>query len=108
MVKAHESLTSVHGGVTKTLERLKRFFYWPRMTLQVRQHVENCQICKESKSCNHYLMPGIGQEVVTERLFQKLYIYIFWENIPDLKVEILIYPSLWLTPPKFTFLKAMR
>lgn len=50
MVKAHESLTSAHGGVTQTLERIKRFFYWPRMTFQVRRHVENCQIC------NHYLI----------------------------------------------------
>lgn len=35
--KAHQPLTAAHGGIEKTLDRVKRFFYWPRMTLQVRK-----------------------------------------------------------------------
>lgn len=70
--KAHAPLTACHGGITKTLERIKRFFYWPNMTTQVRQYVKNCQKCQESKASNQHLMPGIGKEVITDRPFQKL------------------------------------
>lgn len=71
--KSHNSPTESHGGITKTSGRIKRFFYWPKMANQVKKYVKRCQICQESKLCNTMMMPGIGQEVVTDRPFQKLY-----------------------------------
>jgi len=37
--QAHEGETRMHGGVAKTLARLRQFYYWPRMTVQVREYV---------------------------------------------------------------------
>lgn len=72
--KAHGDMTSGHGGIAKTLGRLRTFYYWPKMASQVRQYVRNCEVCKETKPTNQILRPEIGNEVITERPFQKLYI----------------------------------
>ncbi|XP_023307450.2 uncharacterized protein LOC111689189 [Lucilia cuprina] len=70
--KAHSTSLSAHGRMAKTIEKVKRFFYWPKMVLQIKEFVKNCIICKETKPANIHLMPGIGNEVTTERPFQKL------------------------------------
>lgn len=72
--RAHNSFTSAHGGVFKTLNKLKRLYYWPKMSVQVRNYISKCQVCKESKPSNQNLRPTIGEEVRTDRPFQKLYI----------------------------------
>lgn len=104
---AHATTTSAHGGTAKTIERVKRFYYWPKMSLQIREYVKSCQICKESKPTNVRLMPGIGQEVKTERPFQKLYID-FLGKYPRSKngnCYVFIVVDHF---SKFTFLKAMK
>lgn len=93
--------TAVHGGLAKTLERVKRFFYWAKMAYQVREKVKSCQICKEVKPANQNLMPRIGKEVRTGRPFQKLYIDFLG------KYPISINDNFYVLS-KFTFLKAMR
>lgn len=50
--KAHNYNNTVHDGINKTLNRLRTFYYWPKMVSQVRQYVRNCDICKETKSSN--------------------------------------------------------
>lgn len=35
--KAHSDNTSAHCGTAKTLEEVKRFYYWPRITVQIRE-----------------------------------------------------------------------
>lgn len=72
--KAHDSPTSAHGGTRKTLSRLRQQFYWPNMTSQVRQYVGKCITCKETKSVNYNTKTTLGNEVKTERPFQKIYI----------------------------------
>lgn len=72
--QAHNYTESVHEGINKTLNRLRTFYYWPRMASQVKQYINNCQVCKETKSANQIMRPPIGKEVVTERPFQKIYI----------------------------------
>jgi len=60
--------------MTKTLEILRRQFYWPGMTIQVQEYVWGCEVCKESKAPNFRMQVGIGRRVETKRPFQKLYI----------------------------------
>lgn len=31
--------------LAKTLEKLKRTFYWPKMTAQVMKFVKSCEVC---------------------------------------------------------------
>jgi hypothetical protein len=35
----HDAPTASHGGVSKTLERIRRFYYWPRMRKEISDHV---------------------------------------------------------------------
>lgn len=77
------------------------------MTSQVRQYVSNCRVCKETKPDNRYTQPTIGNEVITERPFQKLYID-FLGKYPRSKsgnASIFIVVDHF---SKFTFLKAMK
>lgn len=104
---AHAKPTASHGGVAKTLERLKRFFYWPKMATQVKNFIASCQTCKETKPCNLNLRPGIGKQVVTERPFQKLYVDFMGKYPRSKKGNSYIFIVVDHFT-KFTFLKAMK
>jgi hypothetical protein len=50
--KAHTSLVSRHFGVGKTMVRLHRFCYWPRMKEIVAKYVKGCVMCSTCKPTN--------------------------------------------------------
>lgn len=70
---AHEPPISSHGGAGKTLERLKRLFYWPNMSRDVRNMITQCVTCSETKAPNQTLRPPMGHQLNTERPFQFYY-----------------------------------
>lgn len=37
--KAHDPPRTAHGGMAKTLHRVRQYFYWPNMTVQIRHYV---------------------------------------------------------------------
>lgn len=45
---AHEGKTN-HRGITETLSRLNKKYYWPNMQLTVQKYINNCDICKVVK-----------------------------------------------------------
>lgn len=63
-----------HGGMVKTLELLRRCFFWPGMVKDVREYVKNCETCKVTKAPNFLLRPEMGKQMVSTRPFQKLYV----------------------------------
>ena len=38
-----------HFGLDKTLDLVRRFYYWPRMPTDVRKFVKACVICQKEK-----------------------------------------------------------
>lgn len=72
--KFHEPPEMSHGGISKTLFRLRQWFYWPGMVVQVRQYIKSCEICKTTKSPNEILRPPMGQQMKVDRPFQQLYV----------------------------------
>lgn len=74
IVDAHQPAMSAHGGTDKTTDLVRRYFYWPGLSMQVRKFVSECSICKESKAPNQTLRPPMGQAFRTERPFQRLYV----------------------------------
>lgn len=72
--RAHDSAITVHGGMAKTLELLRRHFFWPGIVTDVRKYIQNCSTCKETKSPNQILRPEMGQQSVSCRPFQRMYI----------------------------------
>lgn len=73
IASAHNPPMAAHGGVSKTLERLRRFCFWPGMTTDVRKMVKECNTCSETKAPNTTLRPPMGQQILTERPFQFVY-----------------------------------
>lgn len=71
--RAHSLPNSSHGGVGKTLEKIRRNLFWPKMSLHVRDFISKCEICKQSKAPNIVLRPLMGNMIKSERPFQRIY-----------------------------------
>lgn len=71
---AHQPSMSSHGGIEKTTDQVRRYYYWPGLAREVREFVFRCNICKETKAPNHTLRPPMGKAFSTDRPFQRLYV----------------------------------
>jgi len=65
----HDSLTGGHPGHFKTLELIHRNYWWPGMTVFVKNYVMGCAVCQQMKINTHPSSPGLipikGQENTT-------------------------------------------
>jgi len=52
---AHTPPLAMHPGIHRTYENLRNMFYWPNMLRDVRQYVEHCLMCQQSR--------GVAQRV---------------------------------------------
>ncbi len=50
--KAHDDKTAGHLGSSKTIDRVKSRFYWPKWEPEVKQYVQSCPKCQKLKSHN--------------------------------------------------------
>lgn len=48
----HDNVFAAHGGFHKTVNRLRERYYWPSMRDDVRAYVNNCDVCRSTKSSN--------------------------------------------------------
>lgn len=46
----HDAPAAGHNGRTKTLELVRRSYFWPEMRKFIGRYVRNCQVCAKSKS----------------------------------------------------------
>lgn len=74
IVRFHSSPVAAHGGMGKTLDLIRRHFYWPGMVTDVREFVRDCEVCKTTKHPNYVLRPEMGKPIQTIRPFQRLYV----------------------------------
>ena len=44
---AYDALTGGHRGMNTTLEKVERFFYWPKMRKDVFRYVTKCPLCQK-------------------------------------------------------------
>lgn len=52
MADCHSSALSAHGGYHKTIDRVRRNYFWPNMDGDVRSFVRSCEVCKSAKHSN--------------------------------------------------------
>ena len=45
----HNGSLEDHFGLDKTLEQVRRFYYWPKLQVDVRRYVEGCTIFQREK-----------------------------------------------------------
>lgn len=71
---AHDIPNSSHAGIAKTVEVIRRYFYWPKLVADVKDYIGKCDVCKTTKVPARVLRPPMGNMVITERPFQRLYV----------------------------------
>lgn len=71
---AHNPPQASHGGISKTLFRLREKYYWPNMAIQVRNYIGKCVTCKSTKAPNFITRPPMGRQTITEIPFLKIFI----------------------------------
>ena len=55
----HDPVVMGHPGRLKTLELIRRDYYWPGMTTTVSKWVEGCALCQQMKVNTHPTAPGL-------------------------------------------------
>lgn len=71
---AHCPPRASHGGIAKTLYRLRQQCYWPGMASQVKNFISSCTTCKMAKAPNITLRAKMGKAFEVDRPFQHIYI----------------------------------
>ena len=49
----HDSKVAGHFGQDKTIELIRRNFWWPKMDEQIIQYIQSCTNCQQDKSRRH-------------------------------------------------------
>ena len=70
MREAHESPAAGHTGRDKTLERVSRRFWWPRMSRDVTDWCKSCVVCQQTRPRNGYPDGQLNPLQVPVRLWQ--------------------------------------
>src|SRR6202023_3302121 len=55
----HDTLPSGHPGHLKTLELVRHSYWWPGMTVFIKNYVAGCAICQQMKVNTHPSSPGL-------------------------------------------------
>lgn len=50
--QAHNNPIASHGGIHKTIERIRRYYFWPGLVVDVKAYIKACDICKMTKAPN--------------------------------------------------------
>lgn len=61
LLKCHDSPTSSHGGINKTVTKIKNRYYWPGMTKQIKEYIKKCEVCQLNKPSNVILRGEMGK-----------------------------------------------
>lgn len=68
--ESHDS--AGHFGITKTVKRIKRNYFWPTLYKDVKEYVNKCEVCKASKSPNFNTAQTMGKKKEASRNFEMI------------------------------------
>jgi hypothetical protein len=46
----HNHITTGHPGQFKTIEKITRNYWWPRLQKDIKDYIEGCETCQQVKS----------------------------------------------------------
>ena len=52
LAEAHDSVFGGHFGVERTVEKIKRFWYWPGLQKDTEEYIASCSVCQVMKHSN--------------------------------------------------------
>lgn len=68
----HDTPTSSHFGYYKTLKRVQTTYYWPKMTLDIREYIAKCDMCKANKDPTYITRSPMGEAKVIDTPWQTI------------------------------------
>jgi transposase InsO family protein len=68
--KIHDE--NAHLGFVKTLDKIKRKYYWPKMGPMVKLFISNCETCKASKPLTQCTTPPMGKQKLADEPWQMI------------------------------------
>lgn len=72
--QCHDDPLSAHGGRHKTIDRVSREYYWPKMYEYITRYVQKCEVCCATKASNTIQRTPMGDRIVADHLWQTIYI----------------------------------
>lgn len=67
---SHDNPRSGHLGIRKTLYRIKKDYYWPKISEDVKNYVRNCEVCAKHKVSQDLPFGKMGQNREVSRPWQ--------------------------------------
>lgn len=72
LYECHDSELAAHGGVFKTLYRLRQDYFWPKMKREAIAYVRQCETCKKTKPGNGTQRAFMGKDRSPRKKFQMI------------------------------------
>lgn len=72
--RSHNPPSSAHRGILKTIEILKRHYFWKTLIPDVKEFKNQCIVCKRTKAPNFQMKPPMGSHHEVFRPWQKIYV----------------------------------
>ncbi|KAL4153415.1 hypothetical protein QTP88_001248 [Uroleucon formosanum] len=70
----HDSKLGGHGGINRTLKKIKRQFNWPNLKQELKEYIKNCPSCQTNKNTNkHHRSPMVITSTSTKP-FEKIFL----------------------------------
>jgi hypothetical protein len=70
--ECHDTPTSGHLGKDKTIDQVKRRFYWPRMDDEIHKYVTSCDSCQRNKPSNQAKIGLLQPLPIPDRPWQQV------------------------------------
>ena len=70
----HDSKLGGHGGVGKTLKKIKRQFNWPNLKQEVKDYIKNCTSCQTNKTTNKHHRSPMVITTTSSRPFERVFL----------------------------------
>ncbi|XP_028776266.1 uncharacterized protein LOC114733022 [Neltuma alba] len=68
----HASVIGGHAGFLRTLHKVARLFFWPKMRQDIRIYVQQCRICQQAKSSQLHPAGLLQPLPVPERIWEDI------------------------------------
>lgn len=107
LIDNHDSRLSAHQGFSKTLQRIKQLYYWPKLWCDVRKYVMNCDSCKQCKPVNYVMRPTMGEPKLPNKCWRFIAVDLMgpFPRSKNGNIYLLVVLDVF---SKFTLLKPLR
>jgi transposase InsO family protein len=97
----HDDLTAGHQGVSRTLARIAKNYFWEGMKRDIKKHINTCIVCQTSKPRHHRPYGLLAALPVPQRPWQEISMD-FITGLPEITCEKRTYDSILVVVDRFT------